>query len=165
MNRRIENQQGYILIEATVAMVVLSIGALMVHGTMRQSTQTLGQSEDFTQAQLLLSSLMNEIELQPELVEGKKSGWFEEREGRFQYEYTIRKVSIPLPKVPKPVVDPNSINQPRKITFNARDKYLLHVRTVITWTRAGREFEESLETLLNGRQLYVPPAEEPRNEF
>jgi type II secretory pathway pseudopilin PulG len=158
MSRSIKNQKGYILIEATVAMVVLSLGAIMVHGTMRQSTQTLGQSEDFTQARFLISSLMNEIQLQPELVEGKKIGQFQENEGRFRYEYIVRKVPIPLPNEPAPEIDPNS-RDPRKVKFNPRDKYLLHVRTVIKWRRAGREFEESLETLLDGDRLYVPPGD------
>jgi len=161
MKRLRRDIQGYILIEATVAMVVLSVGAMMVHGTMRQSIMTLGQSDDFTQARFLLGSLMSEIELQPELLEGKKTGVFARNDGRFNYEYTIRKIEIPLPKAPAKVKDPRT-NENKKIEFNPQDMYLLHVRSVVKWSRGGRQFEESLETLLDGRLLYVPPEDQDR---
>ncbi len=88
---------GYILIEAVVALVLLSVGAYAVHGTLRQAILTRGQAQDYTQVRFALQQVVSELELQPMLNEEERSGRFPGELERFAWRYTISRVALPLP--------------------------------------------------------------------
>jgi hypothetical protein len=145
--------RGYILLEATVAMVVLSLGAVTVHAVLRQGVLTRGQAQDYVSVQFLMDELISEIELRPALQAESRSGTFEEYGGRFNYRYTIRKVTVPYPK-PAPSPDPKK--RPRGIP--PERSFMVHVRADVLWSRGGVPFQVSRE-MLYGPDRYFQPAE------
>ncbi len=156
------SSRGYILVEAAVAMAVLSIGMLGIHGAMRETGITGAQARDFTQARFLLERLIVETELQPMLVEGTETGEFEGALSRFRWRRTISKVTAPPP--PELLVKPPWLGRrpgapsgpPRR--FGAmRSPYLGKISATVRWTRNGRPFERTVETLFSPEKLYVPP--------
>jgi len=145
--------QGYILLEAMVAMVVLSLGAVMVHSVLRQGVLTRGQAQDYASVQFLMDGLMADIELRPALQAESRSGAFDEYDGRFTYRYTIRKVAVPYPK---PTPSSNPKKRPRGIPPDR--SFMVHVRADILWSRGGVPFRVSRE-MLYGPDRYFQPAE------
>ena len=156
MNRR--STSGYILIETTVAIVVLGISAITIHGVIRQAIQTRGQVQDFTHVRFLMEDYMARLELQPYLYAGTGDGMFEEGEGRFRYSYRIRPVRVPVPELPVPSgIDPGEFS---RFKYHPGASYLVHVALTVRWTRGQMEFEDTIETLLPQAKLYVPPDSE-----
>ena len=144
---------GYILLEATVAMVVLGAGAYAVHGAIRQALITRAQAQDYTHARFLLERLIAEREIQPELKPGTDSGRFTGEWNRFDWQYQVRMVYVPLPS--KPPINPT----PRKpgerpIAFEYSIKHIMHIRATVSWVRSGRSFSESIETLFNPSKFW-----------
>ena len=89
------HNKGYILFEAVFSMAILSIAGLTFQSALQQAILTRGQAMDYTTAKFLLEQINAEIELQPQHVEGEKSGTFPEPYNRFSYQYKISKISIP----------------------------------------------------------------------
>ena len=147
--------KGYILLEAVVAMVVLSLGIYAVHGTIRQAIITRGQSQDYTRVQFLLEEVMAYATLQPLMQVGEASGRFVQLEKRFAWKYTIRKVDVPSPTSGSP----GALGDEDPLAINDRVPYLAHVHATVTWKRAGREFSESMETLYNSNSLWIAPVQ------
>lgn len=141
MSRR--GTQGYILVETMVALVLLSIGAFAVQGTIRESLLTRGQAQDYTRARFLLQDLIADIELQPLLAAGKHTGQFKGADDRFRWDTEVRRVDVPKLK-----------GGQKPFRFPEGFEYLTRVRATIYWKRGGREFSETMETLLSPEHLF-----------
>ena len=143
---------GYIMIETVVALVLLSVGAYAVHGTLRQAILTRGQAEDYTQVRFALQQLVSDLELQPILKEEERSGRFPGDLERFAWRYTISRVALPLPPEVLALPPPQ-----REFAYPKGLDFLTRVHVTIDWTRGGQPFSESFETLLAPSRLFQPP--------
>ena len=143
---------GYILVEAVVALVLLSVGAYAVHGTLRQAILTRGQAQDYTQVRFALQQVVSDIELQPMLQEEERSGRFAGELERFAWRYTISRVELPLPLEALALPPPQ-----REFAYPKGLDFLTRVHVTIDWERGGQPFSESFETLLSPGKLFQPP--------
>ncbi len=139
---------GYILIETVMAMAVLSVGIVAVQSGVRQTLIVRGQARDYTQARFLLEQLIAEIDLQPMHVESSKSGRFEGEHSRFKWRWEISKLDIPEPE-PPPAAPMDELPE-------LPVKYIVKVTATVSWERGGREFEETVQTLLGPERLFLP---------
>ncbi len=148
-SRRKHSRSGYILVEATTALVILSIGAYAIHASLRQAVITRGQAEDYTHVRFLLGRVLAELEKQPLVEAGTESGTFEAPFERFSWTSEVRRADLPYPTfVGGPVPsDP-------AFTYTDGLDYLVHVKATVSWARAGSPFSESLETLLRPEKLW-----------
>lgn len=172
------------MIETTVAILVLGISAVTVHGVVRQAILTRGQAQDYTQVRYLLEDFMARTKLQPILIEESSGGLFDDGSGRFSYTYTIRSVTISVKSNDvQPEGDPASGLAPGSVQGRAPDELrydefghpiqdperesgpkLAHLEVTAFWSRGGMEFNETIETLLPLSKLYVPPKVIPNEE-
>ena len=156
MRRHAQALRGYILVEAAVALVILSVGALTVHRTVQEALRTRGQEQDLTHARILLTQLVADLEIQPELVEHSDRGRFSGEHGRFSWDYSVRRVDVPKPRRPlRP--PPKGEEKARDFNYVQGYEYLAHIRATVSWTRSGLAFSESYETLLGPDKLWQPP--------
>lgn len=145
--------RGYILVEAMVAMGLLSLGMLSINAGLRQAVLVRGETEDLSVVRFMLEEIMTDLEMQPELEESSGSGRFPGELSRFQYEWEISRVSIPRPTLPAEASEADIAR------FDNQFKdYIGRVTVVIRWTRAGNEYEVFGETLLRPEQLWTPPS-------
>lgn len=148
---------GYILLEATVALLLLSIGAYAAHGVIRQAIETRGQAQDYTTVRFLLEQLIAQAELQRELVDTQREGTFTGEYDRFSWTYTVRRVNLPPPPAPE---DPwGGYRAERPFQYSPLTSYIVHVSATVTWRRAGREYSETMETLLTPYRRWLSPGE------
>ena len=156
MSTRRHSVYGFILIETAVALVVLSAGAFVVHGTIQQALQTRGQAQDFTRARFLFEGLVSRLELQPELTVHSREGQFDGEHSRFSWSYRVGRVDVPKPAAPlRP--RPKNVKVVKRFAYQVDHEYLAHVRVTVNWSRSGKTFSESYETLLPSRKLWQPP--------
>ena len=146
--------EGYLLVETAVALVLLSMGAYVIHGTIQQALVTRGQAQDYTQARFLIEQVMSQIELQPRTVEGTQSGQFTGAYSRFSWSSEVSRVDIPKPEPPG--------NLPEGWVAPATEleypvPYLMHAKVTLKWQRAGEAYSEFAETLFNSAKLWQPP--------
>jgi len=133
-----------------VALMVLSIGGVAVNRAMQEALVTRAMARDFTEARFLLEQVMSKLELQPILVEGaSKSGAFGDDHPRFSYRWDVSLVELPRPQLPP--LARAALAQPLELPV----QYLGKVRVTVTWTRAGRTFERSAETLVAPERIYT----------
>ena len=161
------NARGYMLLETTVAIVVLGIVSLAIHGVTRQAVQTRAQSQDYTRVAFLMEDYIAKLEMEPKLVEGLREGVFEAEGRRFSYTCTIQPHTLP-PLIINTSQDPAT---PTMETFSypTDSSFLVHVALTVRWTRGTIPFEETMETLLPPEKLFIPldvpaPATEGENE-
>ncbi|MBI4560128.1 MAG: hypothetical protein HY706_21245 [Candidatus Hydrogenedentes bacterium] len=147
--RRPTTIRGYILVEAMVAMVVLSLGILALRSAQQQTTLARGQARDYTQARFLLERLIAELEILPILREGASSGVFEGDFSRFRWSRTVSRVSLPGMEPPVQLLPGMMVQAP--------DAFVGKITATVFWTRSGQEFQETVETL-------VAPAKLPQAE-
>ena len=143
-------RSGWILVETLVALMMLSIGGVAVNRAMQEALVTRAMARDFTEARFLVEQVMSEIELQPVLVEGaSKSGDFGDEHPRFSYRWDVSIVELPQPELPP--LATATIVQPLELPV----QYLGKIRVTISWTRVGRAFERSAETLVAPERIYT----------
>lgn len=146
------SRAGYILIETTVAIVVLGISAITIHGVVRQAILTRGQVQDYTQVRLLLEEFLTEKELQPLVFVEQGEGVFQDGSGRFGYTYSITPVPVPSPRFPPLVgVDGEPLEPFRYISGASR---LVRISITAYWSRGQVPFEETMEVLLPEDKFY-----------
>ena len=139
-----------------MALSLLSIGLITIHGALRQTIQVRGQARDCTQVRFLLESIIAHVELQPILVEGSDSGTFEEGDlSRFAWSWKVSKVEVPLPPFPPDIPPEVAAN------FQLPAPYLTKIEAKVSWTRSGKKFEERAETLANPAKLFIPKETTP----
>jgi DNA-directed RNA polymerase beta subunit len=139
---------GYILVEAVIAMTILSIGVMTIQRGIRQTLIVRGQARDYTQARFLLENIIAEVELQPEHAIENKSGQFGGDQSRFRWSWEITKIDLPAPPLP-PNMDPKQAKE-----LNV--KYLAKIKATVRWTRNNKEYEETMETLFAPEKLWLP---------
>jgi len=161
MIRPTRSPGGYILVEAAVALVLLSVGSMTIQRTIQEAIRTRGQAQDFTHARFLLTQVVSELELQPQLVESSSQGQFDDEFSRFPWTYEVRRVNFPMPTAPLQP-PPKGSGQNQGIQFIRGQNYLAQVIATVSWTRSGTEFTESYETLLGPAKLWQPPGVAPR---
>jgi hypothetical protein len=133
-----------------VALMVLSIGGVAVNRAMQEALVTRAMARDFTEARFLLEQVMSEMELQPILLDGStKSGGFGDDRPRFSYRWDVSIVELPQPQLPP--LATAIIVQPLELPV----RYLGKIRATVTWTRAGRTFERTAETLVAPERIYT----------
>ena len=149
-----KNNQGYILLETIVAVVILGISSITIHGVIRQSILTRGQVQDYTQVRFLMEDYMTRLELRNKINPGTGSGTFDDGSGRFAYTYTIKPVAIPVKLIAMQPGIENEINQINNELKNTSQ--LLHIELTVNWKRGRTEFDETIETLLPKSKLFIP---------
>lgn len=148
------NRAGWVLVETLVALIVLSIGVIAVNRAMQEGLVTRAMARDYTQARFLLEQVMGELELQPILAEGaRKAGDFGEAHPRFSYAWAVSRVDIPQPALPPRAR--TALVQPVELPVS----YLGKITATVLWTRAGRSFQRTAETLVAPERLFIEEAE------
>ena len=155
---RSRRRQGYIMVETTVAIVILGISAITIHGVIREAIRTRAQVQDYTHVRLLLEEFIAEKELQPVLFEDRGQGTFDDGTGRFSYTYSVEPIKVPHPVFPTPIAPPD-VRIP-KFQYDEGANLLVRVSVTASWTRGTTEFQESMEVLLPQDRFAVPRAEE-----
>jgi len=145
---RAARKEGWVLIETLVALVLLSVGVLAINRALREAMETRAIARDFTTARFLLEERISELEMQPVLREGTVlAGDFGNEHERFSYTCSVTKVEVPRPEIPPDVqavlLEPIELPEP----------YLGKISVTIKWTRAGRAFDATAETLVSSRKL------------
>ncbi|MCC6489586.1 MAG: hypothetical protein IT364_18960 [Candidatus Hydrogenedentes bacterium] len=117
---------------------------------LQEALLTRAMARDFTQARFLLEQVVSDLELQPLLIEGaEKNGDFGDAFERFAYHYEVSRVELPAPELPS--LANAVLAQPLQLPVS----YLGKIRVTVTWTRAGRSFERTAETLVPPERLYI----------
>lgn len=144
---------GWALVETIVALAVLSIGMLAVNRALSQGLLLRANARDYTVARFLGEARMNDLLLQPILVEGARgSGEFGDDHPGFTYAWTVRRVNLPQPRLPRGIpIDIGRLARPVE--------FIGKVRLTVSWTRRGSPHETVFETLIGPERLYTPEAE------
>lgn len=149
------SMRGYILVEAVMAMGVLSVGMVAIQGSLRQAIMTRGIARDYTEARFLLENILAHIELQPMLTQASDSGRFTGDDARFSWAWEISKIDLPEPQIPL------DISELERKQFELQVWYVTKIQATVTWERRGQEFSETVETIWLPDKLFVPEDERP----
>lgn len=150
---------GYILFETLVAVALLSIGAVAANKAIYQASLVRAYARDATQARFLLEQLMGDCELKPMLIAGTTQGDFGVGYPGFRWECTVTLEAVRLPVVPRNAGTPSLPSS----QYPARQ--LGKLRVAVMWSRTGRDFVETLETLVPPERVVVPVVEEDATFF
>ena len=150
---------GYILVEAVIALGLLSIAVGLIHSSIRDTLVVRGMVRDYTQARFLIEQLVAEVQLQPIFVEEEREGRFDGEFSRFRWKWKMMKIDIPPPPPPPPRPD-GTPRPPREKEFELPIPKLAKLTVTVSWTQAGRAFEETVETMYSPNRLWTPPTEE-----
>jgi len=144
---RARRKEGWVLIETLVAMVLLSVGVLAINRALRESLQTRAIAKDYTTARFLLDEKMGELEMQPVLNEGDGGTGIYKDQERFSFSWSVARVDLPTPPIPAELqqffLEPLTLPEP----------HLGRIAVTIKWTRAGREFDATGETLISSQRI------------
>jgi hypothetical protein len=154
---RRRNECGYILLEAAIALVLLTVGAYAVHGALRQAILTRGQAQDYTAAKFLLEQVISDIEFQPFIAPEKKEGRFEGEYDRFSWTAEVNTIDIPKPEVR---LNPEAEGDLDPEALKLQTPALAHVIATIAWQRGGQTFTETMETLFDYQKLWIEKEEQ-----
>lgn len=138
------------MLETVAALAILSLGVVAIHGALRQAVLARATAQDYTRARFLLEDMVARLELEPFLMEGTHFGSFGGSYSRFHYACTVSKLILPAPVIP-----PELLARPG-FEIELPVPYLGKIHATVSWTRAGRSYEETVETLFNPDRLYVP---------
>lgn len=134
-------RSGYILIEALVAMGLLSVGMVAISNSLHQAYLTRAIGHDRTDARFLLEQVAGTVSLQTFIEPTKEQGVFPENP-RFAYAYTIDFITVDIP-TPDPGIRDRQVRQAvPPVPFIPR------LRVAVRWQRANARYEEVIETLL-----------------
>lgn len=143
---------GYILLEAVVSMAVLSVSVVGINASLKQAILVKGEAQDYTQARFILEEQIAKVEIQDPLTEVENSGRCEGDLSRFRWRYKVTKIALPQPEMPAAPVEGR---QPPKMSA----PYMAKIEVTATWSRAGVEHKETIETLWIPEKLWTPPAD------
>jgi hypothetical protein len=146
-------RHGYIMVEALVALALLSISVMAINRALGQALVVRAVAQDWTHARFMLDQVMAPVELQPVMVEGTRSGNFGEHHARFSWEITVEKVDLPLPPLPP------ELPEPMVKAIEDRLGYMGKVTARITWTRARQPYEAVAVTMIPQNRLWQPREE------
>lgn len=144
---RTRRNEGWVLIETLVAMVLLSVGVMAINRALVEALRTRAIAKDYTAARFLLDEKMGELEMQPMLNEGDSgAGQFKAQE-QFSFSWSVARVDLPTPPIPAELqqffLEPPTLPEP----------HLGRISVTVMWTRAGREFNATGETLISAKRI------------
>jgi hypothetical protein len=152
------SRKGYILVEAIVAMALLSMGMISIHRALGQANLVRALAADRTNARFFLEEVMGTLEIQPYLEPGNGQGNIKGHP-RFHYTYAITIVSIPLPPIPPALPEENrQLMEAEEVPVQE----LAKVSVTIFWRRLGTPYQETVETLFPPERLPALQMEEFR---
>lgn len=128
MNAR--GARGYTLLEVVIAFGVLALALTLLLGILTNSSRQVRWSGDAGRAALLADSLLDEMELQGPLREGRRDGELDD--GRYRWELQVRPWRDPA-RPPAPL-DPAA---PR----------LLEIQLTLAWGEGGPRERLALRSL------------------
>lgn len=143
---------GYILLETIVAVIILSLSIVGIQSAMQQTLQMRGRSEDLTHARFLLEKTLAEIALRPRVEESSVGNYMPLFELADPEDYSRFHISYDIQRVP--------INAAYDIPNLSPDlcvnKYfMVRIHVEVTWTRGETEYTEHMETLLDAKRLFL----------
>lgn len=136
-------------------MGLLSISVVAINASLRQAIIIKGEAQDYTQARFILEQQIAKVELQRQLNPIEHSGSYRGELGRFRWRYKVSKIEMPEPELP-PDIPPERLQQ-----LKLSASYMAKIEAAVTWSRAGIEHEETLETLWIPEKLWIPPENPP----
>jgi len=145
---------GYILVEALVAMTLLSLGMISISNALGSANYTRAVARDRTDARFLLEELVGSIEIQPLIEAETVEGQFE-KYPRFSYSYTVDILEIPAPPIPPEVQAQRnqSLQQQQPEEIELPVAAIGRIRATVFWTRLGDPYNETVETLVQPERL------------
>ncbi len=147
------NAEGWVLMEALVAMVVLSIAVVALNRGFGEAVLTRAIARDYTQARFFLEQIAGEVEITPVHEEGATGkGNFGKEHPRFSYSWSVTRKNVPLPQLP--VSLPPRV-QNMLATFEPPIEYLGHISVRVNWTRTGRAYSAELETTIAPGGIHI----------
>lgn len=150
--------RGYILIETLTAMAVLSASILAINGAMRQAAVTNALARDFTHARFVLEQVVASVELQQIIVPIVRTGRYGGELAHYQWEYEVDVIEMPVPPVQ---FDPDNpahaallehlLNEDGEIELPVH--FIPRITARVSWMRGGREYTETVQTLMEPDRL------------
>lgn len=141
-----KTESGWVLMEALVAMVVLSVAIVALNRAFAEAVYTRAIARDYTQARFLLEQVTGELEIKPMHEDGASgSGDFGEDYPRFSYSWTVSKQDVPPPQLP--AIIPVEL-QAAAANFQPPIEYLGKIAVQVHWTRSGQNYSAELETAI-----------------
>ncbi len=152
--RRQHPEAGWVLMEALVAMVFLSIAVVALNRGFAEAVLTRAIARDYTQARFFLEQVVGELELTPVHEDGASGkGNFGDEHPRFSYTWTVEKADVAPPSIP-PTLPPQM--QTIAQNFEPPIAFLGKISVRVKWTRAGKAYSADLETTIAPGALRVP---------
>lgn len=139
-------------------MALLSVGMVSVQAALREANYTRAIARDRTDARFLLEQVVGAVEIQPTLNFGTVNGEFPDHP-RFSYTYEISAEDVPAPPVPT-YLPPSA--QAAAANFQLPVSMIGHLKVTVDWTRLGRDYSETVETLFPPERLPKQQLEEYR---
>lgn len=147
------NAEGWVLMEALVAMVVLSIAVVALNRGFGEAVLTRAIARDYTQARFFLEQIAGEVEITPVHEEGATGkGNFGKEHSRFSYTWSVSRKDVPPPQLP-PSLPPQVLN--RIANFEYPIQYLGEISVQVNWTRNGRDYSAELETTIAPGGIHI----------
>jgi len=132
-------------------MGLLSVSVVAINASLRQAILVKGEAQDYTQARFLLEQQIAKVELQHQLNEIQNSGSYRGELSRFRWRYKVSKIQLPEPDLPADI-PPERLKQ-----LKLAAPYMAKIEATVTWSRAGVNHEETIETLWIPEKLWAPP--------
>lgn len=152
-SRRQHPAAGWVLMEALVAMVFLSIAVVALNRGFAEAVLTRAIARDYTQARFFLEQVVGELELKPVHEDGASGkGNFGKEHPRFSYTWSVAKTDVTPPSIP-PTLPPQM--QAIAQNFEPPIAYLGKISVRVEWTRAGRAYSAELDTTIAPGALRV----------
>ncbi|GMW02735.1 MAG: hypothetical protein AMXMBFR84_38710 [Candidatus Hydrogenedentota bacterium] len=149
MNTRRDRRGGWILLETLVALAVLSIGIIAVNRALGQALVSRALARDYTEASFHLQDVMGRLRLEPKIaVDTSGKGVCSDSDGRFHYTWSVDRVPFDPPPIMQTL--PPHLGQ-----INLPVRFLGRLRVTVTWTRQGRPYELTAETLVQPERIWT----------
>lgn len=149
---------GYLLLEAIVAMAMLSVGIIAINASLREAVTMRAHADDFTKAGFLLQALVGPEQINyyygERMEEGSAAeslGLPEDAYGRFGYKTAIEPVEMPLPELPADM-PADMVEQLEALS----KEQLFRVTVTVLWTRRGQTYERTASTLVLREKPWAP---------
>ena len=144
---------GWVLIEALVAMVVLSVAVIALNRGFAEAVLTRAIARDYTQARFFLEQIVGELEIKPIHEDGAAGkGDFGKEHPRFSYSWTVKRENVSPPTIPA-TLPPQM--QAVAQNFLPPIEYLGKISVRVEWTRAGNSYSADVETTIAPNALRV----------
>lgn len=108
--KRVTKQSGFTLIEIMIAISILAVSIVSLYTAQGNSLRASGRAESIQSASLLARQIMTQklLEIRKDMEKGSfpddsknDTGQFEAPYDKYRWEFTVRKVEIPLAKGPQ----------------------------------------------------------------